>query len=891
MMRKGAHRPIKLEDYSPPAYLAESCDLVFELAPAETLVKSRLVLTRNPEGDAGAPLTLDGDGLELVSIERDGEALGPNGYGIGDDGRLTIHDAADRVTLDIVTRIRPDRNTALSGLYYSGTTLTTQCEPEGFRRITYFPDRPDVLTRFTATLVADKGAFPVLLANGNCIDGGETADGRHWSKWEDPWPKPSYLFAIVAGDLDALRDTFTTGSGRRVDLAIWAKAKDLDRCAFAMEALKKAMAWDEAVFGLEYDLDIFNIVVVPDFNFGAMENKSLNVFNTALLLARPETATDADYQRIEGVVAHEYFHNWTGNRITCRDWFQLTLKEGLTVFRDQEFSADHGSRPVQRIRDVRRLRALQFPEDSGPLAHPIQPSSYISIDNFYTPTVYEKGAEVIRMMYAFLGRDGFRRGMDLYVARHDLQAITCEDFRTAMRDANTGREGGDGLALEGIERWYEQAGTPHVTAEESWDPAAGRFTLTLRQETPATPGQEAKKPLPMPVALGLIGPDGADRPVILEGEDADAVVAGTRVLRFAEAEQSWTFTGLDARPLPSLFRGFSAPVKLKGQPRDRLAFLFGHDTDSFARWDAGQQLATDLLLGMVEAVRDGREPELDAGFVEAWGRTLADTGLDRALIAETLTLPGEDYVAEQMTVVDVEAIHAAREAARRQLACAHAATLAHLEESLRDAGPYRYTPEEVGRRALKGLCLSLMAAGPDRDAAVATATAEVGAATTMTEVMAALTVLNDIDGPERQNALDTFYDRWRDDALVVDKWFGLQARSALPDTVERVRELSRHPAFDRRTPNRARALIGAFAMGNPLRFQRPDGAGYALLVDEVLQIDRLNPLLAARLLTPLGRWRRQDAGRQALMKAELERVLATEGLSRDTWEIASKSLE
>jgi len=889
-MREGAHRPIKLEDYRPPAYLADTCDLVFELDPAETVVKSRLALRRNPDGDAGAPLVLDGDGLELVSIERDGAPLGPNGYGVRDDGKLVVHDAADTLTLDIVTRVRPDANTALSGLYFTGSTLTTQCEPEGFRRMTFFPDRPDVLTRFTATLVAEPGPFPVLLANGNRVDAGETADGRHWAKWEDPWPKPSYLFAVVAGDLEALRDTFATASGRTVDLAIWAKAPDLDRCAFAMDALKKAMRWDEDVFGLEYDLDVFNIVVVPDFNFGAMENKSLNVFNTALLLARPETATDADYQRIEGVVAHEYFHNWTGNRITCRDWFQLTLKEGLTVFRDQEFSADHGSRPVQRIRDVRRLRALQFPEDSGPLAHPIQPTSYISIDNFYTPTVYEKGAEVIRMMHTLLGPERFRRGMDLYVGRHDLQAVTCQDFQTAMRDADPDAAGTQ-ADLAGIEHWYRQAGTPEITVEEAWDAAAGALTLTLRQATPPTPGQADKGPMTMPVALGLIGPDGRDRPIVLAGEDAAGTAPGTRVLRLAEAEARWTFVGLDARPVPSLFRGFSAPVKLKGRSRDRIAFLFGHDTDPFGRWDAGQQLATQLLLDMVGAVQRGEDPRLDPDFVESWGRTLADRTLDRALVAEALTLPGEDYVAEQMTVVDVEAVHAAREAARSRLATAHAGPIADLHDSLREAGPYRYTPEAVGRRALKGLCLSLMAAGPDRDAAVAMATAEVGAAATMTEVMAALGVLNDIDGPERQNALDAFYDRWRDDALVIDKWFGLQARSALPGTVERVRELTRDPAFDRRTPNRARALIAAFAMGNPLRFHRADGAGYALLADEVLTVDRLNPLLAARLLTPLGRWRRQDPDRQALMKAQLERVLGTEGLSRDTWEIASKSLE
>ncbi|NBC95348.1 MAG: aminopeptidase N [Deinococcus-Thermus bacterium] len=881
-MRDGAPKTIRLEDYTPPAFLIDTVDLVFELG-APTAVKSRLTVRRNPDHpDAAAPLVLDGEDVELVSLHLDGEALGANRYTLDEDG-LSLSDLPDAFTLDVETRIAPHENTELSGLYVSGGNFTTQCEAQGFRRITFFPDRPDVMARYTTTIVADKATCPVLLSNGNPVDGGEAGPGRHWSKWEDPWPKPAYLFALVAGDLVAHEDRFTTASGRDVPLKIYVRREDLDRCAFAMESLKKAMRWDETTFGLEYDLDVFNIVAVADFNMGAMENKGLNIFNTALLLAKPETATDADYQRIDSVVAHEYFHNWTGNRITCRDWFQLTLKEGLTVFRDQQYSADQGSPAVQRIQDVRRLRAMQFPEDNGPLAHPIRPSSYMSIDNFYTPTVYEKGAEVIRMIHTRVGAEGFRKGMDLYVARHDQQAVTCDDFVAAMADAND-------IDLTAFKHWYETAGTPRITAEEAWDAATGTFSLTLSQEIPPSPGHDAKPALEIPVALGLLGPDGTDLPIRLEGEPGETAVTGTRVVILDQPRRTFRFVGLEERPVPSLFRGFSAPVKVARPERARLAFLYGHDSDPFARWEAGQQFASDLLLGMVAEIRGGGTPTLDAGFVESFAKTLADDRLDDALKAEALALPSEDFLAEQMETVDVEAIFQAREAARRQIAEALGDQLRAAYGARHDAGPYRYDAAAVGRRALKNLCLALLNAAPS-DATVAVAMDQFRAGANMTDVMASLTVLGDLDRPERQEALDAFYATWQHDALVTDKWFGLQARSKLDGTVEAVRRLAEHPAFDIRVPNRARALIGGFAMANPRHFHRADGAGYAFLADHVIRLDAINPQIAARLLTPLGRWRRQDSARQQKMRAELERILAVEDLSRDTYEIASKSLD
>ena len=875
-------RPVRLADYQPPAYLIDTVDLVFELGAEDTRVKSRLGIRRNPAvAERATALHLDGEALELVSLALDGEPLGANRYQLSPEGGLILADVPDTFTLDVETRIAPQNNTALSGLYVSGGNFCTQCEPEGFRRITYFIDRPDVMARYTTTITAEKGRYPVLLANGNPVERGDIDARGHWAKWVDPHPKPSYLFALVAGDLVAVEDRFTTRSGKDVALAIWVRRGDEDKCGHAMASLKKAMRWDEEVFGLEYDLDVFNIVAVSDFNMGAMENKGLNIFNTRYVLAKPETATDADYQNIESVIAHEYFHNWTGDRVTCRDWFQLSLKEGLTVFRDQEFSADQGSRAVRRIGDVRMLRAMQFPEDDGPLAHPVRPDNYIRIDNFYTPTVYNKGAELVRMIHTLLGRDGFRRGMDLYIRRHDNQAVTIEDFVAAMQDAS-------GVDLGQFMRWYEQAGRPEITIEDRWDEATKSYELSIAQKVPPTPGQTEKLPMLIPIAMGLLGPDGAELPTRLE-EEAESR-DGTRVITLAEARESFRFVEVPAPPVPSLLRGFSAPVKLKDVPLERLKFLAINDPEPFARWEAGQQVATRVLLDEIEACRSGATPApLDRDLVTALRRILADAERDPAFAAEALTLPSEAFLADQLAVVDVDAIHAARESARAELGRALSMELASAYVALADAGPYQIDGTAIGRRALRNTCLAYLAAA-DAERGAALAKAQFDTRANMTDVLAALTVLADLDRPERPAALARFYAAWSRDELVIDKWFALQARSSLPGTPNRVRELTMHPAFERKNPNRVRALVGAFAQGNQLRFHDASGAGYVFLADEVITLDPINPTTAARLVQPLGAWRRHDPARQALMQRQLERVLATPDLSKNTYEMVSKSL-
>src|SRR5579859_3324755 len=873
-------KTIRLAEYQVPDFLIDTVDLLFELEEDHTTVKSRLGVRRNPAAEAGnRPLRLDGEALTLVSVALNGETLGQNRYQL-DDASLTIADLPGEFVLDIETRIEPQNNTELSGLYKSGGNFTTQCEAEGFRRITYFLDRPDVMARYTTTIVANAQRYPVLLSNGNPVDSGVSSHGRHWSKWQDPHPKPCYLFALVAGDLVGTRDQFTTGSGRRVDLAIWVRRGDEDKCGHAMKALKDSMRWDEEVYGLEYDLDVFNIVAVSDFNMGAMENKGLNIFNTKYILAKPETATDADYEGIETVVAHEYFHNWTGNRVTCRDWFQLSLKEGLTVFRDQEFSGDQGSRAMKRISDVRSLRARQFTEDAGPLAHPVQPDSYIEINNFYTATVYQKGAEVVRMIHTLLGPGNFRKGIDLYFQRHDNDAVRIEDFAAAMQDAS-------GIDLSRFKRWYAQAGTPEVTVSEAWNAAAGSYDLTLRQETKPTPGQPDKQPLVIPVAIGLLDDQGAELPVRLDGETEGRT--GTRLLTLDQAEQTFRFTGLASRPTPSLLRGFSAPVKLKGVPLDQLKHLAAHDTDPFTRWESGQQVATTLLLDLVAAYRRGEKLAVPEDFLAAAANTLDQTDGDPAFRAEALILPGEAFLADQMTVVDVEAIHAAREFVRgcigRHLEPALAATYAALD----DHGPFRVDGASIGRRALKNVTMAYLAA-TGKPAAIQRAEAQFSAQRNMTDVLAALRILVDIDGPARETALAAFYARWTGEELVIDNWFQIQAMSSLPGTLDHVKALTRHPAFDLKNPNRARALIGGFSMANPSKFHDASGSGYAFLADQVIALDAINAQMAARMIVPLGTWRRQDEARQALMKQALERVLATEHLSKGTFEMATKSL-
>jgi aminopeptidase N len=844
--------------YRPPAFLIDTVDLRFELDPGSTLVKSRLTLRRNPaHGDPNAPLHLDGEALTLLGVRLDGAALGGNQYSVTADG-LEIPDVPDGFTLEVDVRIDPAANTELSGMYTSGGSFFTQCEAEGFRRITYFPDRPDVMARFTTTLVADRAQVPVLLSNGNPHASGNEG-ARHWATWIDPHPKPSYLFAVVAGDLVAVRDSFTTKSGRHVDLGIYVRRGDEASCDHAMRSLIASMVWDEEVYGFEYDLDVFNIAAVSDFNMGAMENKGLNVFNTKYVLARPETATDGDYEGIETVIAHEYFHNWTGNRITCRDWFQLSLKEGLTVFRDQQFSADQGSAAVKRLSDVRGLRAGQFPEDAGPLAHSVRPDSYIAIDNFYTATIYQKGAEIVRMMHRLLGVEGFRAGMDLYVARHDNDAVTIEDFVRALSD-------GGGRDLSGFVDWYAQAGTPELAVSERYED--GRYVLTLRQHTAPTPGQPDKKPLLIPVAMGLLGPDGSQ--------------VAERLLLLTEASQDFVFEDMAERPVPSLLRGYSAPVKLSGLSRAQLAFLAAHDTDPFVRWDSLQQYATGVMLEMIA----GGTRTLDAGLLDAMRAILAGADADPAFAAEALMLPGEAYIADQMAVVDVVAIHEVRRFLRAELGRALNDMLRTTYHRLADTGPYQIDGAAMGRRALRNACLGYIAAAGD----VALAKAQYDAQANMTDVLAGLAAMNASDGPERVAALAHFHAKWRQDDLVLDKWFSLQAMSPRSAAPLDVRALYRHPDFDLKNPNRARSLVGAFASGNPLHFHAADGAGYRFLADAVIALDAINGQMAARTINPLGQWRRQDSGRQALMRAELERILAVPKLSRGTYEKASKAL-
>ena len=763
--------------------------------------------------------------------------------------------------------------------------LCTQCEAEGFRKITYFLDRPDVMAKFTTTLVGDKDRYPVLLSNGNKIAHGELADNRHWVTWEDPFNKPCYLFALVAGQLDCIEDSFTTQSGRNISLQIFVEKHDLDKCAHAMQSLKNAMRWDEEVYGREYDLDLYMIVAVGHFNMGAMENKGLNVFNTKFVLARPDTATDFDYEHIEGVIAHEYFHNWTGNRITCRDWFQLSLKEGFTVFRDQEFTGDRTSKAVKRIEDVTNLRTRQFAEDAGPMAHPIRPDSYIEINNFYTLTVYEKGAEVVRMIHTLLGAEGFRKGSDLYFERHDGQAVTCDDFVNAMEAAN-------GIDLSQFRRWYAQAGTPVVKVLQSYDPSAQTLTLTLNQQCPPTPGQAVKEPLHIPVTVGLINKDGSIAPCKLQycGGDLSRPETAEVILQLTEAEQTFTFEDLKEQPVVSILRGFSAPVKLvMERSLEELAFLLSYDSDTFNRWEAGQQLAGQVIAGLIADVQNGRELQLNPIIVTAFKQVMAHSWDDLSYFSLLLSLPSETYLAEQMQVVDVEAIHKAREFVVRTLAeqlQAQFKTLyreCHRDESgLFDAGA-------IGRRRIKNTCLAFLGRLEQPDIQQ-WSQQQFESAKNMTDQMAALAVVVNGSHPAKQQCLASFYQQWQDEALVIDKWFALQASSHTPGTFATVQALMQHPAFDLKNPNRVRALIGAFSQANPLHFHAANGQGYQFLADQIIALNTLNPQVASRMLSALTSWRRYDEGRQALMKAQLERIMTTEDISKDVYEVASKSL-
>jgi aminopeptidase N len=880
-MRTEQAAPIRLEDYRPPDWLVDTVALDVSLDPKATRVRAVLQLKPNPQAAPPAPLVLDGDSLSLLSLTLDGTPLAADQYTATPDS-LTIAQPPRRpFRLEIETLIDPSANTQLMGLYRSGATYCTQCEAEGFRRITYFADRPDVMAVYTTRIEAAVADAPVLLSNGNLIDSGKLGDtDRHFAVWHDPHPKPSYLFALVGGNLAFVEDRFRTMSGREVVLRIYVEPGKEDRCAYAMDSLKRAMRWDEQAFGREYDLDIFMIVAVSDFNMGAMENKGLNVFNDKYVLASPETATDSDFAAIEAIIAHEYFHNWTGNRITCRDWFQLCLKEGLTVFRDQEFSADQRSRPVERISDVRGLRAHQFVEDAGPLAHPVRPTQYREINNFYTATVYEKGAEVVRMLKTLLGPEKFRKGMDLYFDRHDGQAATVDQFVQCFADAA-------GVDLAQFMLWYSQAGTPEIVATGSHDARSKTYRLEVVQTVPPTPGQSNKEPMIMPLALGLVDREGRDLPLRLAG----GTEVSRGVIALTKTAETFVFENIGEAPVPSLNRGFSAPIKLvANQSADDLRFLAAHDRDPFNRWQAVQTIATRLLVDNVAAIRAQQNGRADAGLLDALAAILADETLEPAFVALALTLPGEADIAREIgRDIDPDAILSARTALRKAVGEHLADALTERYHRLTDRGAYRPDAEGAGRRALRNVALDLLVAAK-QSGAIALAARQYKTADNMTDRMAALATLSQHDVPERADALDDFYARYADDPLIVDKWLALQAVIAEASTLDRVKALTAHPAFSFGNPNRVRALIGAFAMANQTQFNRIDGAGYEFTADTVVALDSKNPQVAARLLSSLKSWRVLEPVRRARAQAALQRVQAHPSLSRDSADIVGRAL-
>jgi aminopeptidase N len=876
-MRTDIGQPIRLSDYRAPDWLVDTVHLDFSLHPTETRVRARLALRPNPQAPA-TPVVLDGDGLSLISLKIDGEAVPANAFSATSD-RLTIPQPPNGpFTLEIETNVDPSANTQLSGLYRSSGTYCTQCEAEGFRRITYFPDRPDVMAVYTTCIEADKRETPALLANGNLVESGELDSGRHYAVWHDPHPKPSYLFALVAGDLGCVEDNFLSMSGRDVVLRIYVEHGKEDRCNYAMDALKRSMHWDEEEFGREYDLDIFMVVAVSDFNMGAMENKGLNVFNDKYVLASPETATDGDYARVEAVIAHEYFHNWTGNRITCRDWFQLCLKEGLTVFRDQEFSADMRSRPVKRIADVRGLRGAQFIEDAGPLAHPVRPEQYKEINNFYTSTVYEKGAELVRMIQTLIGRESFRKGMDLYFARHDGEAATVEQFVQCFADAS-------GRDMTEFMRWYSQAGTPVVTIGTRYDPEAKTFTLDCKQTLAPTAGQASKLPVAIPLRTGLVGRDGRDLP-LFPGSHVTS-----DVLELNESAQTFTFINVAERPVLSTNRGFSAPIKLETDlSDDDLAFLAAHDSDAFNRWQALQSISTRLLIDNVGLLRALQPARADERLMQALAVLLEDQSLEPAFVALSLVPPDEGDIAREIgRDIDPDAIYRARHALRVDIGTRLGGALSTIYDRLASRGGYSPDAASAGRRSLRNVALDLMAA-PGKPDEIARAARQYETAHNMTDRMAALSILSQHETPERDRALDDFYKRYADDALVVDKWFSLQAMAPRPQTLERVKALTAHPAFSMANPNRVRSLIGAFAQSNPTQFNRADGAGYDYIADVILALDPKNPQVASRMATAFRSWRTMESGRQAKGQAALRRIQGTSALSRDVSDIVGRAL-
>jgi aminopeptidase N len=868
---------IYLKDYQVPAFLIDHTELRFELEASRTLVKARLTMRCNPDSQQKARvLELQGDkALRLCRVSVNDQVLNEQDYKRHDQG-LEISDVPDKFILETVTEIDPDQNTALEGLYRSDGIYCTQCEAEGFRRITFYLDRPDVMSVFSTTIEADKTAYPVMLSNGNPVAQGDADDGRHWITWEDPHPKPAYLFALVAGDLKRVEDQYTTSGGRDVALHIYAANKDLNKLDYAMQSLKNAMRWDEEVYGREYDLDIFMIVAVDFFNMGAMENKGLNVFNTSCVLASPDTTTDLGFQRVEGVVAHEYFHNWSGNRVTCRDWFQLSLKEGFTVFRDSEFSADLNSRTVKRVEDVTVLRTAQFAEDAGPMAHPILPASFIEIANFYTMTIYEKGAEVVRMIHTLLGAEAFRQGSDLYFSRHDGQAVTTEDFVKAMEEAS-------GRDLTHFRQWYHQAGTPVLAVSDEFDAASQTYRLTIAQSCPATPGQDIKAPYHIPVAIGLLDSQGDDL-VLPNGET-------TQVLELHDTEQTFEFTGIAEKPVPSLLRGFSAPVKLHyPYTRDNLTFLMSHDSDGFNRWEAAQKLAVNILQALIEDFQHGRELVLDSQLGDAFKVVLANVDLDKAMVAKVLSLPSEAYISELSDVIDVDAIHTVRQFVRRQLAFQLETEFVASYQACTSEDIYSPDAASIARRSLRNVCLSYLMETGKQDF-LELALKQFHEANNMTDSQAALHIVVH-SGYQKAGEviLDQFYQRWSDEPLVVNQWLSVQASNPQAGVLTQVDALMNHEAFNMRNPNKVRSLIASFCAQNPVNFHVIDGSGYRFLADQIIILNKLNPQIASRLVTPLTRWKRYSTDRQGLMRAELQRITDSGDLSRDVFEVVSKSL-
>lgn len=873
-------KTIYLKDYCPPDFQIEEVFLEFHLKEEATTVRSRLKLFKKNK-NSSADLILDGEELQLLSVRLNDLDLEEGAYK-EEPGTLTIYNTPDDIFyLEIETRINPKDNTSLSGLYLSSGNFCTQCEAEGFRKITYFPDRPDVMARYTTKIIADKSLYPVLLSNGNKTDEGQLENNEHWAEFVDPFPKPSYLFALVSGNLTCIEDNFVTLSGKSVALFIYVESHNIDKCDHAMKSLVKSMQWDEQVYGREYDLDTYIIVAVDDFNMGAMENKGLNVFNSKYVLARADTTTDSDYQSIEGVIGHEYFHNWSGNRVTCRDWFQLSLKEGFTVFRDQEFSADMTSRSVKRIEDVNLLRMHQFREDAGPMAHPVRPESYVEINNFYTATVYNKGAEVVRMLHKLLGADGFRKGTDLYFERHDGQAVTTEDFVKALEDANS-------ADLSQFRRWYSQAGTPVVQVRGRYDAKLKQYTLYVKQSCPATPGQEEKLPFHIPLAVGLLDKEGNDMPFVLQGEIKQTT--GTSILNIVKAEETILFTEVQSEPVPSILRGFSAPVKLEQETSDdQRLFLMSNDNDGFNRWEAGQQVFIKTILGLVDAIKTNSALIIDESIISAIKVNLMDQNADKSLIAFSLRLPAETYISEFMDVIDPVAVNKARLYFKNIIANSLMHELLEVYDANQEKGDYCIDPESVGQRSLKNTCLGYLMETEDKTV-LNNCMDQFYNSSNMTDTISAFSALVNKNCDEREKVIIDFYDKWKHEPLVIDKWFGIQATSRHPDTPARVEKLLDHEDFSLKNPNRIRSLIGAFSQGNQLHFHVANGAGYSLLADNVIRIDATNPQIASRLVTGLSLWKRYDESRQEKMRGQLSKIKSSDGLSKDVYEIVTKSL-